>query len=151
MAEIIYRQGHSLYVREWARNIILDIPPEDSFGEAEAIFNFVRDNLRYTQDPTGWEFIQTPEFLLKMIEMGETPMADCDDMTTLGLTLLRTIGFRVGMEVASWTPEGQFEHVYGLVWIDGDWFPFDAIRQSATFGEPPQRQPERTFAVMVKE
>lgn len=151
MAELVYIESKSLLVRDHVRQILEGISPEDSFGEAKAVYDFVQANIRYTHDPVNYEFVQGPTILLQMIEAGETPIGDCDDMTTLGLTLLRSIGFRTGIEVASYNPSQEYEHVYGLVEINGEWLPFDAIKPEFKFGEWPNVQATARYSVMIKD
>ncbi len=139
MKSIIIESSKNPYVREWAKKIIAGIPVNDKRGEAESIFNFVRDNIRYTKDPSGWEYIQTPLFLLEDIRLyqqgkGERPIGDCDDMTTLSLSLLKSIGFPVAIKVVSFRSDGRFSHVYGLVKIGIDWIPFDTVRPDQYMG-----------------
>ncbi len=82
MAEIINASSHNPLVREWARTILSNVVVNRKYDEAEAIHNFVRDNVRYTRDPYGWEYIQTPPILLQGIrdyQQGKAarPIGDC--------------------------------------------------------------------------
>jgi transglutaminase-like putative cysteine protease len=108
-------------------------------AEAEAIFNFVRDNVRYTKDPYGFEYITTPPVLLEDIRLyiegkGDRPVGDCDDMAILSLSLLKSIGFQVAIKVVSFTQNKKFGHVYGLVRIGYDWVPIDCVRPDQSLG-----------------
>lgn len=139
MKQIIQNGSKNQYIREWASNIVSRIEVNDKRGEAEAIFNFVRDNARYTRDPYGFEYLQTPSLLLESIGQyingkGERPITDCDDMTILGLSLLKSIGFGVAIRVVSYRENKKFGHVYGLVQVGYDWVPFDAIRPEQDLG-----------------
>jgi transglutaminase-like putative cysteine protease len=139
MKSIIQESSKNPYIREWAKNIVAGVPVEDKHGEASAIFRFVQSNVRYTKDPMGWEYIQTPPVLLEDIRLyqagkGERPIGDCDDMTVLSLSLLRAIGFPVALKVVSYNPARRFGHVYGLVNIKGEWVPFDTVRPDKYMG-----------------
>jgi len=82
MKGIIQQSSKNPYVREWAGNIVSRVGVNNKQGEARAIFDFVRDKVRYTKDPYGFEYIQTPPVLLESIwqymsGQGERPNGDC--------------------------------------------------------------------------
>lgn len=139
MKQIIQVSSKNPYIREWVKNIIAGVPVNDKRGEAEAIFQFVQNNVRYTKDPYGWEYIQTPPVLLESIReykegKSDRPIGDCDDMTVLSLSLLKSIGFPVAIKVVSFRPDKRFGHVYGLVKIGDEWIPFDTVRPDKYMG-----------------
>lgn len=139
MKSIIIDSSKNTYVREWAKNIVARVEVGNKQKEAEAVFYFVRDNVRYTRDPYGFEYLQTPVVLLEDIRLyqagkGERPSGDCDDMCTLSLSLLKSIGFRVAIRVVSFFENKKFGHVYGLVQIGYKWIPIDCIRPNQEFG-----------------
>ncbi len=140
MRDIINISARNPYVRKWAQKILGAVKVNDKMGEAKAIFNFVRDNVRYTRDPKGFEYIQTPPLLLEDIGLyqkgqGERPIGDCDDMTVLGLSLLKSIGFPVMIKVVGFDPKKmKYSHVYGIVNVQGKWIPFDAVRPNSYLG-----------------
>lgn len=78
-----------------ARRIVAPVPAKDWFGEAEAIQNWVRDNIRYTRDPYGVETLQTPEVTLSERQ------GDCDDQSVLVGALLSGIGHPVRYRAVS--------------------------------------------------
>lgn len=139
MKHIIQVSSKNPYVREWAKRIVSGVAVNNKRGEAESIFEFVRDNVRYTKDPQGWEYIQTPPLILEDIRLymkgeGNRPIGDCDDMTVLSLSLLKSIGFPVALKVVSFRSDGKFGHVYGLVKIGEEWIPFDTVRPDRYMG-----------------
>ena len=134
MKQIIVKAAFQPYVRRWAENIVYNIPQGDKFGEARAVYDFVVDSIRYTRDPKGMEFIQTPDMLLRFVESDDIATGDCDDITTLGMALLKSIGFDVAIKITSYSSKRQYQHVYGLVNIKGRWTPFDAIREDKFLG-----------------
>lgn len=139
MKGIIKESSRNPYVREWSKNIVAGIDVNDKKNEARAVFDFVRDCVRYTRDPLGFEYIQTPPVLLEDIRLyqqskGERPVGDCDDMTVLSLSLLKSIGFEVAIKVVSFSNSRKFSHVYGLVKIGYDWVPFDCVRPEQRMG-----------------
>lgn len=139
MKDIITQSSKNPYIREWAKDILSNVGVNDKYREAEAIFRFVQQNVRYTKDPMGWEYIQTPPVLLEDIRLykeskGNRPNGDCDDMTVLSLSLLKSVGFPVAIKVVSYNPERRFGHVYGLVNILEQWVPFDTVRPDKYMG-----------------
>lgn len=131
---IVRESSKNPYVRRWAERMIGNIPPNDKVGEVRAIHDFVKTRVRYTKDPYGTEYIQTPPLLLKMLENGETPMGDCDDFVTLGMSLLRSIGFPTALKVTGYTPERRFQHIYGLVYLKNNWIPFEGVKRDRPLG-----------------
>ena len=139
MKSIINTSARNPYVREWAQKAVAQVDVNDKKGEASAIHRFVRDHVRYTKDPLGFEYLQTPPTLLEDIRMnmngnGDRPIGDCDDMTLLSLSLLKSIGFNVAIKVVSFTESKRFGHVYGLVQIGYDWIPIDCVRPEKSLG-----------------
>lgn len=133
MRNIVKESSYNPYVRKWAEIIINDLDDRDEWGEVEAIFYFVRDYIRYVKDPKGMEYIQTPPYMLKTIEMEQKAAGDCDDQTVLTLSLLKSIGYRVAIRVTGYKP-GKYSHVYGLVNIKNKWIPIDTVRKDKELG-----------------
>lgn len=139
MKQIIDESSKNPYVREWAKHIVARVTVNDKENEAAMIHRFVRDNVRYTRDPYGFEYIQTPPVLLEDIRLyqqgqGDRPTGDCDDMCVLSLSLLKSIGFPVAIKIVSFNENGRFSHVYGLVRVYDDWVPIDCVRPDKELG-----------------
>ncbi|NRH21545.1 transglutaminase domain-containing protein [Candidatus Gracilibacteria bacterium] len=137
MAQIINLSSKNPLVREWARTILAGVMVNAKHDEAQAIHNFVRDHIRYTRDPYGWEYIQTPPVLLGGIEeylkrRAARPIGDCDDMTVLSLSLMKSVGFPVVIKTVGYN--GRFSHVYGMVHVNGKWIVTDTVRPDKWFG-----------------
>lgn len=140
MRGIINSSAANPYVRRWAQKALESVMVQDKWGEAQALHDFVRDNIRYTNDPRGIEFVQTPPILLEGIRyyldgrQSDRPIGDCDDMTTLALSLMKSVGFDTAIKVVSFDPEGRYSHVYGLVRVNGDWYATDTVRPDRHLG-----------------
>lgn len=144
MRKIIDVSSKNPYIRKWAQSILSSVPVNKKFAEVSAIHDFVRDSVRYTRDPHGWEYIQTPPVLLDGIEATKKykaprPIGDCDDMTTLSLSLIKSVGYPVAIKVVGFRVMDKdgyvpFSHVYGLVLIDGRWYPCDTVRPDKSLG-----------------
>ncbi|MGH7194200.1 MAG: hypothetical protein ACREJM_11830, partial [Candidatus Saccharimonadales bacterium] len=85
MASIVKAWRKFPLVRDAAVAIIGAVPGKRWFAEIEAVFEWVRQNLRYTQDINGVETLYTPQRMLEDIlawQSGEreAPVpGDCDD------------------------------------------------------------------------
>ena len=139
MKSIIVQSSKNPLIREWAGHVISRVEVNDKRNEARAVFNFVRDNVRYTRDPLGFEYIQTPPVLLESIGQylkgqGDRPSGDCDDMTVLSLSLLKSVGFPVAIKVVSFKDNKKFSHVYGLVQVNSEWISVDCVRPDQELG-----------------
>lgn len=136
--QIINRASRKPYVRKWAEYIIRDVPDTRYYQELVAIQRFVRDNMRYTRDPRGMEFIQTPVYLLTLIERGLLPQGDCDDKTTLSLSLAKSIGFPVALRITGYRPNRKFKHIYGMVQVkigkSMRWIPMETVKKNRELG-----------------
>jgi hypothetical protein len=118
-----------------AADIVRNVPAFDDVAEGEALYDWVRGNIRFTKDPVNKEKLYPPAELLK-IRAG-----DCDDISMLLGTLLMAVGYpaRLVTVAASRDPE-QFTHVYveGEVPAgSGNWIPMDPARYDSQFGVAP--------------
>ena len=110
MGQMIRESTNDPYVRELATSLIKNIPSDDHFGELEVLFEYVRDRIRYTADPTDEDLYQTASLTF------ETGVGDCDDKVIALGSLLRSVGFPVKMVFVFDAPpkyETEFPaHVY---------------------------------------
>lgn len=137
MARGIYG-GKSPRIRALAINIInqAGVRDKDYYGMAEAIHNWVRDEIRYVKDPVGQETLSYPEETAFNTRAG-----DCDDKTILEMALLASLGIHSYPVVISTHPSGTFSHVYLHVIIPegshphaGEIVPADPIMRQWPFG-----------------
>ncbi|RLE42921.1 hypothetical protein DRJ48_02320, partial [Candidatus Woesearchaeota archaeon] len=89
---------------------------------AKALYNFVRDNIEYLNDPLRVEFIQVPELTLA------TGGGDCDDGAVLLASLLGSIGIRTEFVykpnhvlLRAWLPEALKRYKKQDNWVYLDW------------------------------
>jgi hypothetical protein len=116
-----------------ATDIVRSAPPFDDFAEANALYEWVREHIRFTKDPVNKEKLYPPAELLK-IRAG-----DCDDISMLLGTLLMAVGYPARLmtvAAAGGSPE-QFSHVYVEGEIAGQWIPMDPARHDSQFGVAP--------------
>ena len=107
------------------------LPQYDRLGEVKALHAFVRDHIRYTNDPKNVELVQTPRATL---EMGT---GDCDDKSSLLAALLESIGRPARFVALAFKPSAMFSHVLVEVKHGKSWMPLETIRNVAAGWGPP--------------
>lgn len=117
-------------VRDCAMNVVFMCPQKDYEAEARAIFDYVRDSIRYTRDIHEVETLQTPEVTL------HARGGDCDDQTTLLCSLFESVGFPTRFVVAGYAG-ADVTHVYCEVEIEGEWVRCDPTMPEPMGYEPP--------------
>ena len=121
-------------IRAFAEQIIANVPSKDEYAEINAIFEWVRDNVRYTQDVRDVEMLKSPDALIS------ERFGDCDDMSTLVSTLLETVGYTTRLVAVGYTQPGVYEHVYAEVILNGAWVSLETTEPvSLGFFQPNER------------
>lgn len=82
------------------------VPEHDHAGECVALFNAVRERVRYTLDPTFFDAFQNPKKTL------ELKTGDCDDETSLLGAMLLSTGFSVKSRVVQTVGQTSWNHIY---------------------------------------
>ena len=119
-----------------AVRIVKTVPAYHDLGEAEALYNWVKQNIRFTKDPVTKEKLYSPQDLLK-IRAG-----DCDDISMLLGAFLLALGYPARLITLAANPSQptEFSHVYIEAEVppgSGQWLPMDAARADAQFGVAP--------------
>ena len=100
--------------------------------EAKAIFEWVRDNVKWIRDTRGFETLQYP---YRTLAFGG---GDCDDLTVLLCALALSIGISCAFKAIAANPSkrDQFSHVYALLDPigNGKWIAADPTVKQASFG-----------------
>lgn len=122
-------------VHELAAQIVRGVRAFDWMGEAQAIYNWVRKNIRFTRDVRGKETLHAAR---EIIRLG---IGDCDDYTILICALASSVGAKCRIITVSSDPRVPevFSHVYPEVSIGGRWIALDAARRDPAFGRSPAR------------
>lgn len=114
--KLIGRQVDKSQRDPWIRAIALDIVrgtpqhgPESEEAEVCRVFDFVKSNIEYRQDPRDYDYYATAKRTLQMRS------GDCDDHCTLVAALLHNLGFRTGAKVVS--GDGSGWHIYAVAGI----------------------------------
>jgi transglutaminase-like putative cysteine protease len=103
-----------------ARQLFSSLEQRDWKSEVSALHEFVRDYIRYTQDPDGIELIQTP---VKTLELQQ---GDCDDKSTLLAALLKAGGHPARFRAVGMDGE-DFSHVLVEAKMGETWVPLETI------------------------
>ena len=110
-----------------AHNIVSLTPEKNHPAEVRALYDFVRQSIRYTADVNGVETLSNPAHVLLRRS------GDCDDQTTLLCALFESIGYPTRLIIARYDGE-TWEHVYCQVFVDGQWIDCEPIQRDAFLG-----------------
>ena len=101
------------------------VEEKDWNAEVDAIFYFVRKNVRYTRD------IQDIELFQKAGRTLELKIGDCDDLSILLGSMLQAVGYPVILRVIGLNG-GTYQHIYVVAGLPPhdpkEWKPLDASR-----------------------
>lgn len=85
--------------------ILKDVPEKDYMGELQAIFDWVKSNVRYTHDPHKLELFQKPTRAI------ELKLGDCDDQAIVIGSMIQSIGYPLRLRIIGVSSK-QPEHIY---------------------------------------
>jgi hypothetical protein len=148
--DLIYKGKQDSEIRRLATELVRDLPDRDYNAEIAAIANYVKSNVRFTQDIKGMDTYFHP---IRTLESG---VADCDDFSILLGSLFESIGHPVRLKVVQTKNASDFDHIYPLVNISdnetgetGNWIPVDLSVNKPIGWEVPKNQivKERVFDV----
>lgn len=120
-------------VRDTAIELTSDLLQKDYYGEVQRLFQFVQHEIRYMQDVTDIETLQTPEVTL------QNRVGDCDDKATLLAALLESIGHPTRFQAVGFAP-GEVSHVFVETRIGTRWIALDATEPNPMGWQPPLDQ-----------
>lgn len=119
-------------VRAAAAQALRGVPAFNDRAAVQAIFDWVKTHIRFTQDPVGHETISSAEWTIR------NGIGDCDDINAVLVpALLGVIGHQVRLVTVNddpTDPQGEFTHIYAEVNLNGQWIPVDAARPGAQLG-----------------
>jgi transglutaminase-like putative cysteine protease len=135
IANLIRQGARDFYVRQKAIQIFraTGAPAKDRFAEVCALFNWVRNNIRYTRDIFRVELLHTARRML------ELQAGDCDDTTILLGAMLLSTGHPVRLALAGFRPNKphSYSHIYPEVYVKGKWIALDATMDRPIGWAPP--------------
>lgn len=97
-----------------------NVAPRDWRGEVDALHAYVRDHIRYTQDPEEFEAVADPRVT---VALGH---GDCDDKATLLAALLKSINHPAQFAMVGLHGE-PFSHVLVETQVGERWLPLETI------------------------
>ncbi len=124
-----------------AHSLIYLQPQFDEIAEVRAIFDFVRQSVRYVRDVNGVETLCDPAKTLQRMS------GDCDDQTMLLCALFESIGYPTRFVMTAYDSDA-WQHVYCQVQVVGQWINCDPIEPTASLGFA-YPSPRRTYVERV--
>jgi len=135
IGELIAEGSKDFRVRQKAIDIFRQcgVPAKDKWGEIQALFEWVRANIRYTRDIFQVETLHTARRMLELMA------GDCDDMTILLGAMLKSTGHPVRLCLAGFRRRFPhlYSHIYPEVRIGRDWVAVDATMDQPIGWAPP--------------
>jgi transglutaminase-like putative cysteine protease len=135
IADLMQQGARDFYVRQKAIDIFryYGVPAKDRWGEACALYDWVKRNVRYTRDIFRVETLHSARRTL------ETRAADCDDFTILLGAMLLSTGHPVRIVLTGFRPHKPhaYSHIYPEVFVLGRWVPVDATVRHPIGWAPP--------------
>ena len=139
MVNIVKQYRKNPEIRALAETIIEDAPQKDAVAEVRAIFDWVNNNVRYTQDVRDVETLKTPDGTIM------SGHGDCDDQATLLATLVETVGYAARFVAIGMAEPNSFEHVYAEVKLGTTWVALDTTEPN-----PMGWKPKNPAAIMIR-
>jgi transglutaminase-like putative cysteine protease len=112
--------------------------------QVRAVYDWLRKHLVFKRDSVALEHVRHPDQLALEIAADGVTSGDCDDVATLGAALLRAIGVRPALVLASVKPNGSFHHVLFAAELGGRWVHLDP--QEGYFDAAPRLTRSYVFA-----
>jgi len=107
-------------IRQVAVRITAHLPSKQPTQEIEAIYQWVRSNIRFRYDPIGMEWLQAADRTLK------ERAGDCDCITILIGSLCQSLGHRALTRTVGASKMAP-EHVSALIWDRKRWISLDPV------------------------
>lgn len=130
MRGLVRRYKTAPSIRTLAQILTRSLPDKKYTLEADTIFKYVRDKIRYVRDVNGVETIQTP---IQTIKLGS---GDCDDKSLLVATMLESIGHPTRFIAVGFRGAG-FSHVFAETKIGNKWIALETT-QLVPLGRKPK-------------
>lgn len=118
MAKLVTSTQADYDLIQKARSLVAHLPQKAWAAQARAIFYFVRDQIRYVQDPVDVEVIADP------LETLRVRQGDCDDKSVLTAALLQAIGHPARFMAVGYDG-GPLSHVFVETVLGDEWVPLE--------------------------
>jgi hypothetical protein len=141
---LIKQGAKDFCVRQTAIEIfrLYGVRPKDFFGEILALFDWVKNNVRYTRDVYRVELLHTARRMLQL------RAGDCDDMTILLAAMLEATGHPVRLIIIGKDPKRKklFSHIYLETLHRDRWIALDPTMNKPA-GWAPRAPNKKIFAL----
>lgn len=87
----------------------------------EKLAKWILDNVEFRIDPNGVQWIKSPARTV------DDEFADCKSLTLLQSSVWRNMGLRYRIRFVGYGRQQQVSHVYGLVYLNGEWIAVDTV------------------------
>lgn len=124
-------------IRELSLSLTRNLPQKDYPGEVRALFDYVKNRIRYVRDINGVETLQTP---VKTLEYGQ---GDCDDKSMLLAAMLESLGHKTRFKAIGMRP-GVLSHVSVETQLGGQWINLETTEPVQLGWTPPYYVEEMT-------
>lgn len=121
MAQIVRKYSSDAGIAMAARQLTQGVAERNARGVVERLQGWVRDHIRYVNDPRSIEMVQTPVQTLKIMT------GDCDDKAVLLNTLLESMGFVTRFAAIAENNDPFFSHVMAQVRLGTRWVNLETI------------------------
>ena len=131
MRELIEQGKRHPEIIRAATAVIYTTPEKFEAAEACALFEYVRQTIRYVRDVWGAETLAAPHITLAR------QLGDCDDQVVLLASMLEAAGYPKRLVVTAYQAPGAWEHVHLEVYADGQWIACDPTEHEGMGWSPP--------------
>ncbi len=119
-----------------ARMIVAGQGRKDHVAELEALFDWVKEHVRYIEDPADLELVSGASYTIFVEGQG-----DCDDHAVVMAALAKAIGRPVAFRTVGADPSRprEFSHVYAMIGAGQpvQWYAADTAEGDRLGWEPP--------------
>lgn len=130
MRELVRQGKIDMTIRQLALKLVAHLPQKAWRAQINALFEFVREEIRYVHDINGIETLHTAR---KVLELGS---GDCDDKAILLASLLESVGHPTRFMAIGFAPD-EYEHVLVDTKVGDFWLPLDATEPFDAGWNPP--------------
>jgi hypothetical protein len=147
MRKLIDRDLASSSFIRFAHDLVRNVPAHDEWSEAETVYNWVAEHIRFTKDPLTKETLFPPSELIK------SRSGDCDDIAMLLGALYMALGYpaRLVTVAANTQSPDEFTHFYTELELppgSNIWVAAYAARPGSQFGiHPPEYYRRRAWSL----
>lgn len=131
MSRIVEREHRDPRIIARARSLVGGCQSMGYACEAQAVWDFIIDHVRYVRDPVGAEHITTPIGLDTQIDEQGFAQEDCESIALYAAALLSALGARCEWEIMGQDPARptKFSHCALRVWepYSKSWISFDPV------------------------